>query len=142
MAEAVAAVEEEDLLVGLELCNDFGPDAVIAIGGGSVIDMAKMINFFTCHKFDVKEYINAGSEKDINECKPLVVLPTTSGTGSEATHFAVLYIDKVKYSIAEEVILPDIAIIDINETSSTRNKAVSPRDYRGMISAWYFTRST
>ena len=39
-------------------------------------------------------------------------------------------------------VMPAFAIIDVNETSSTHNSAVSPRDFQGMVSAWYFTRTT
>jgi len=101
----------EDLLRGIEIFDKFHPDAVIAIGGGSVIDMAKMVNFFASNKIDPTEYIKSGEDNVVQDM-PLIAVPTTSGTGSEATHFAVLYIDRVKYSIAEKVILPDVVIVD------------------------------
>ena len=101
----------EDVACGIELFNKFKPDVVIAIGGGSVIDMAKMINFFATNVIEPVEYVKTDAKKIIRG-KPLIAVPTTSGTGSEATHFAVLYINQMKYSIADEVILPDIAIVD------------------------------
>ena len=42
----------------------------------------------------------------------MVAIPTTAGTGSEATHFSVIYIDNVKYSLAHDFMLPDYAIVD------------------------------
>ncbi len=69
-------------------------DAVIAFGGGSVIDFAKAFRFYS------------------GETVPLIAIPTTSGTGSEATQFAVVYIKGIKTSLDDIAILPDWAIID------------------------------
>jgi alcohol dehydrogenase len=107
----------EDLEAGIQVFNHADADVVIALGGGSVIDMAKMINFFGCNKCDPRAYL-AGKKKCAGENKPLIAVPTTSGTGSEATHFAVLYVDHVKHSIADSKILPDVAIIDPGLTMS------------------------
>jgi len=102
----------EDAERGIKLLRENNLDLIIAIGGGSVIDMAKMINIFAAQKDnDLMSYIEDGSlieKKGI----PLVAIPTTIGTGSEATHFAVVYVDKVKYSLAHQFMLPDYAIVD------------------------------
>lgn len=100
-----------DVTKGVSLLKDSNPDIVLAIGGGSVIDMAKLVNIFSFQEGDMKDYIL--SDKSIlNKGKPLVAVPTTAGSGSETTHFAVLYSDKVKYSIANPHILPDYCIVD------------------------------
>lgn len=86
-------------------------DTIIAVGGGSVIDMAKLINILSVNECDLSMY----PEKEIIISKKgnqLIAVPTTSGAGSEATHFAVLYKGREKFSIAHEYILPDIVIID------------------------------
>ena len=88
----------EDLEKGIELLNDSGSSLVLAIGGGSVLDMAKLIRFFFSYSGD-KTGNSFRKEQDL---LPLIVLPTTAGTGSEATHFAVLYKDNIKYSVAHE----------------------------------------
>jgi alcohol dehydrogenase len=90
----------KDIEKGIEFFVKGAPDVVIAIGGGSAIDVAKAINF--------KSGMN----------RPLIAVPTTSGTGSEATHFAVVYVDGTKTSIAAPSILPTIAIIDPELTYS------------------------
>ena len=82
----------EDLEKGIELLNDSGSSLVLAIGGGSVLDMAKLIRFFFSYSGD-KTGNSFRKEQDL---LPLIVLPTTAGTGSEATHFAVLYKDTIK----------------------------------------------
>lgn len=98
----------EDVEKGLALVRQVQPDVIIGIGGGSVMDMAKLIRFF--YSYDYSRDFSRFDKK--REVIPLVVLPTTSGTGSESTHFAVLYKDKVKYSVAHAEVLPDVAIVD------------------------------
>ncbi len=97
----------EDVHRGLELLVDRGVNLILAVGGGSVMDMAKLIRFFYSYK---GEEIGREFEK-VNDLLPLIAMPTTAGTGAEATHFAVMYKDKVKYSVAHADILPDIAIV-------------------------------
>jgi len=113
----------EDARKGLEYIKDF--DLVIAVGGGSVLDMAKLINIFHTNKGDPFSYIK--KEKEIqNRGKPFIAIPTTIGSGSEATHFAVVYVDNVKYSLAHQFMLPEYAIIDPNLVLSLpRNVAAS-----------------
>jgi len=100
-----------DVYRGVELFRKNKPDVVIAVGGGSVIDMAKTMNFFGSNKLDPFTYIS-NKTGVVQKSKPLIAVPTTAGSGSEATHFAVLYADKIKYSVEHEHILPDVAIVD------------------------------
>ena len=100
----------EDVEKGVDIFNKYNCDFIIAIGGGSVIDMGKLINFFNKKLKPFKNSFKRKlSEKD--KC-PFVAIPTTAGAGSEATHFAVVYANKLKYSIADENLIPDIALID------------------------------
>jgi alcohol dehydrogenase class IV len=101
----------DDVEKGIKLFIDNKCDYVIAIGGGSVIDMAKLINIGQANKTNFREIVL--STKRINfSGKKFIAIPTTSGTGSEATHFAVIYIEKTKYSVAHaEYLLPDVAAI-------------------------------
>ena len=98
----------EDVERGLRLMNENKVDLIVAIGGGSTMDMAKLIRFFYSYNCD-KEFKNYDF---IQKLVPLITLPTTSGTGSEATHFAVVYKNKIKYSVTHEMVLPDISIVD------------------------------
>lgn len=101
----------EDVEKGIELFCQLNPDAVIAIGGGSVIDTAKLVNFFSSNNLNPAVFFKT-KKVNIRKPKPIIAIPTTAGAGSEATHFAVLYIDKKKFSVDNEFILPDVAIVD------------------------------
>ena len=100
-----------DIGRGIKFFKKNNCDFVIAVGGGSVMDVAKSINIISSNKEKPIEYIT--NKNNIgNKGKTLVAIPTTSGSGSEATKFAVVYIGKTKYSLDNELILPDYAIID------------------------------
>ncbi len=88
--------KDEEALRGLQLLLDGEPDVIISIGGGSVLDTAKLIRHYAAEK---------------GHPIPLWAIPTTSGTGAEATHFAVVYRDGKKCSIEADDILPDVVML-------------------------------
>jgi alcohol dehydrogenase class IV len=90
---------------------------IIAVGGGSVMDMAKLVNIFRSNGGEMMSYVTGRTPIE-KPGLPLAAVPTTSGSGSEATHFAVLYVDKVKYSVAHEYMRPDYCLIDPALTES------------------------
>lgn len=120
----------EDVRNGIDIFVQNKCDYVIAIGGGSVIDMAKLINVGQANLENLSDLI-LGNLK-IDKCgKKLIAIPTTSGAGSEATHFAVVYIDSVKYSLAhQDFILPDCVFLipQLTYTLSKYQTAVSGVD--------------
>jgi len=93
-------------------------DAFVGLGGGSSIDTAKVINLYTTYPTDdFFDYIAkpTGKGKEIpGTLKPLIAVPTTSGTGSETTSVAVIDLPeyKLKVGISHEYLLPTLAIID------------------------------
>lgn len=107
---------------GVEKICDFKPDTIIAIGGGSVMDAAKVIWLFyekpDADFFGAKQKyldIRKRTYKMFMEPKSqLICVPTTSGTGSEVTPFAVITDSKthIKYPLADYSLTPSIAIID------------------------------
>jgi alcohol dehydrogenase class IV len=97
----------EDVKVGMQLFDRFKAEVVVAIGGGSVIDMAKLINVFSANEHTRAINIVEDSTQIIKKGKKVIAIPTTAGTGSEATHFAVVYVDKKKYSVAHQFLEPD-----------------------------------
>jgi alcohol dehydrogenase len=107
----------EDLVTGLEHLRRFRPDLVLGIGGGSVMDLAKLLCAFEGDEDDLRQSIPARGE--VTDRGPTLVLaPTTSGSGSEATHFAVVYVDGAKYSVAGPAMLPDRVVLDPELTRS------------------------
>lgn len=106
-----------DVEKGIGYLKECSYDGIIAVGGGSVIDIAKLTNIFAAQEELILDYLK-GRATIKNRGRPLIAIPTTAGTGSEATQFAVLYVDKVKYSIDHKYLLPNIAIIDPQFTLS------------------------
>ena len=102
----------EDTLVGVKQFLESECDVIVAIGGGSVIDMAKLISAFA--KENTIDYLNIlkGVKQKEEVSIPIIAIPTTSGTGSEATHFAVCYLNNKKYSLAHSSILPKVSILN------------------------------
>lgn len=102
-----------DVEVGLRRVNDFRPDAIVAVGGGSVMDMAKALCAFeTVTGTDALHAAIRRSAPPAPRRLGLHLAPTTSGSGSEATHFAVVYIGEEKYSIAAQSLRPDGITLD------------------------------
>ena len=75
---------------GAELLRSTGCDGVLALGGGSVLDAAKAIAMLANNGGKVEEY-QMGQKSIDKPCVPLILIPTTSGTGSEATRVSVVY---------------------------------------------------
>lgn len=101
-----------DIEQGIETFLREGPDVVLTVGGGSVMDTSKMINFFGSNDLKPKKWFDGQIPADIKKRAALIAVPTTSGSGSEATHFAALFIGKEKHSVEHRTMLPDVAIID------------------------------
>lgn len=106
-----------DVERGLAQFQQRKQDVIIAVGGGGVIDLAKLIRIVAAQTAPSLDAI-LQSESILMPGVPLIVIPTTAGSGSEATHFAVVYKDHVKYSVAHEYVLPDVSFIDPNLTNS------------------------
>ena len=79
---------------GTQMVHQFQPDAILALGGGSAMDCAKAMAYFSG--------LDAA----------LIAVPTTSGSGSEVTDFAILTHDGIKHPLVDEKLRPDIAILD------------------------------
>ncbi len=82
------------------------PNLIIAIGGGSVLDYAKIANVLIDNNNLQKEIENS-NYKIKDKFAKLIAIPTTAGSGAEVTSNAVIYIDKKKYSIENKKLLPD-----------------------------------
>ncbi|MCK5057872.1 MAG: phosphonoacetaldehyde reductase [Candidatus Aminicenantes bacterium] len=85
-------------------------DLIVAVGGGTVIDLSKIYSLAYSNRLIDLDII-LGDKIPENKID-LVFIPTTAGTGSEATSFAVVYKDKKKYSILHPTLLPKYTILD------------------------------
>ena len=103
-------------------------DGFIAVGGGTPIDTAKLLNLAIVSGMSIKELLTNKSAPE--KVLPSLALPTTAGTGAEATRFAVCYDGEVKYSIDFEVIrLSDVAIVpEFSATQTPYQKAATNFD--------------
>lgn len=117
----------ESVMFGVEILKINKCDFIVAIGGGSSIDVAKCIKHHGF--FDI----------------PMMAVPTTSGTGSEATHFAVIYMNGEKQSIADEKLLPEYVILQpdmLNTLPLYQKKCTMLDALCQAIESWWSKKAT
>ena len=99
--------QKSDLQRILKDLDGLSYSVIIAVGGGCVIDIAKLIKCFQKRPQKIDEVLDCGRAPEPENIK-LFVVPTTAGSGSEATHFAVIYDQGKKFSVAHPRLLPDV----------------------------------
>ena len=115
---------DESMQSAIDWARAEGPwDAFVAVGGGSAIDTAKAVNLLTSNEGELMDYVNAPVGKARNPeqpLKPLVAVPTTTGTGAESTTVCVLDVLslKVKTGISHARLRPTLAVVDPTLTMS------------------------
>ncbi len=107
--------DSSDIVVNelAEIYRETKSDSLIALGGGSVIDTAKAVNILVTHNSEtIFDFVGGDIIK--TPLKPLIVVPTTSGTGSEATGVAVIRDSNrnIKMGFSSQHLIPDVAILD------------------------------
>ena len=126
----------EDVLRGVEAFRREACDAVVAVGGGSSLDVGKCVKLFCRMPPGADCLSQAPQENGV----PLVAVPTTAGTGSESTHFAVVYVRGEKRSVASPAARPNLAILDADalDTLPLYQKKCTLLDAlcQGIESAW------
>lgn len=121
---------QEQVHQGANLFLSMGCDAILAVGGGSAIDVAKCIKLACIDKVGRI---------------PFIAIPTTAGTGSESTHNAVVYLNGVKQTVTDDRILPDFALLDssVLETLPIYQKKCTMMDALCQgIESWWSVNST
>jgi hydroxyacid-oxoacid transhydrogenase len=113
-----------------EFAVEGGFDGFVGIGGGSSIDTAKVSDLIATHGGEIMEYVNppvGEGRKPPSPLKPLLAIPTTCGSGAEATTVAVLDIPdrQVKSGISHRYLRPDQAIVDPELTASLAPEVVA-----------------
>ena len=99
----------EEVETGIQAYKQNKCDGIISIGGGSAIDVSKAIKLFL--PFKNNKDINLEEAHVYSDIK-LIAIPTTAGTGSESTRYAVIYKNGEKQSLTDDLIIPDAAILD------------------------------
>ena len=118
----------ETVMKGVEVLNDFKPDWIVGLGGGSPIDAAKaMWIFYEYPEFTFEEAAKPFNLPTLRTKAKFIAIATTSGTGTEVTSFAVITDNKtgIKYPIADFNITPDVAIVDPDLAQSMPQKLVA-----------------
>jgi alcohol dehydrogenase len=110
--DAVVDVPRATIDAAVALGRSCAPDVVIAVGGGSVIDLAKVTALLLAHGGPLEDYYTVNSVP--GPILPLVALPTTAGTGSEATPVSVITdpATQMKIGVASPFLIPRVAICD------------------------------
>ena len=107
---------EEDVTLGVKAYQSGDYDGIIALGGGSAMDVAKTIRFMAVHQPPLSQYDDAvgGDAKIVNSLPPMYAIPTTAGTGSEVGRSSVITIKQTgkKTIFFHPGLMPDIAVLD------------------------------
>ncbi|NLB83085.1 MAG: iron-containing alcohol dehydrogenase [Synergistaceae bacterium] len=118
-----------------KIISDGGFDVVLGLGGGSILDVAKMSSALTNNPGKTRDYF--GRNKVKYKGRPTIMVPTTAGTGSEITKHAI-FLDQennVKKAVASDALLPDIAIIDPMLTVTSPRKVTSASGFDAWLHA-------
>ncbi len=96
----------EELIEIIKSIRNFKPNLILAIGGGAIIDYAKIANCVEIRD-DLKKMIINYAYPFKKKYTQLCVIPTTAGSGAEVTSNAVIYVDQIKYSFENNLLIPD-----------------------------------
>jgi len=110
-------------------------DLIIGMGGGSILDVAKMAAALMTNPLQVRDYFGKG--KVPNKSIPSIMIPTTSGTGSEVTKHAIFLDEEnnVKKAVASANIMPSVAIIDPMTTVTCPQKVTADTGFDAFLHA-------
>ena len=121
---------DQSVLDAVAFARDDAFDAFVAVGGGSTIDTAKVVNLYTSHPpADFLDYVNAPIGKGLpipGPLKPLMAIPTTAGTGSETTGVAIFDLQQMKAKTGIQYLQQEY--LEQHNARFAR-QAASPRDY-------------
>ncbi|MBN1446047.1 MAG: iron-containing alcohol dehydrogenase [Candidatus Omnitrophica bacterium] len=116
--------DTDDVDRGARLCAKEGCDCILAVGGGSAMDAGKAIAVVSVNGGSVRGYF--GEMEYAKEPLPVFTVPTTCGTGSEVTRFAVIVdrLEKTKKTLSSEKIIPKVSILDSNVLKTLPQKLI------------------
>ncbi|GHE89111.1 alcohol dehydrogenase [Aliiroseovarius zhejiangensis] len=106
----------DDVRDAVAIARDHRAECIVSVGGGAIIDLGKAVAGLCVSEGDPAEYLEQGnaSPRQLNEPLPFIAMPTTAGTGAEATRNAVIGVPELeaKISLRDPRLVPDLAIVD------------------------------
>lgn len=129
--------DEDSILAAMKVMNDFCPQVLIAIGGGSPMDAAKIMAIFYEYPQLTFEDLRAGKIPQNRNMLKFIAIPTTSGTASEVTRASVVTFrrDNIKIGLKSDAFMPDVAILDPTLTMTMPKKIVAETGMDAMTHA-------
>ena len=134
----------EHVVDAVDVIRRLQPQLLVAVGGGSVLDLAKAARGLALET-DPRAAVLSGSSSNRQVLAPLVAIPTTAGTGSEATHFAAVYVAGVKHSVGNASFRPEHVVLDSQLTASMPARVTAETGLDALsqaIESIWSTRST
>ena len=102
---------KKTLIKALKSAKNFKPTGILGFGGGSSMDIAKLVSLLIGTQQDIENIWGVGNAKGPR--LPLILIPTTAGTGSEVTPISIITLEKdEKKGVSSPIILPDLAVLD------------------------------
>ena len=102
---------KKTLIKALERAKNFKPTGILGFGGGSSMDIAKLVSLLIGNEQDIENIWGVGNAKGPR--LPLILIPTTAGTGSEVTPISIITLENdLKKGVSSPIILPDLAVLD------------------------------
>lgn len=125
--EKITKSDFETVNVLTDYCRTNIPDLVVAAGGGTVLDTAKCAVILAANEGEVEDYLVSKTRQLQVKSIPLLAIPTTAGTGSEVTPWAVVwdYKNHEKYSLASPLMFPFLALVDPSLTDELPAKVTA-----------------
>ena len=108
---------------GFAIYKNEGCEGIVGLGGGSAMDVAKAVAMLAANPGKYQDFV--GVNKVPRHCAPLILIPTTSGTGSEVSMFSIMMVDGAKAGVCDQNITAHIALVDPELTLSVPRKVTA-----------------
>ncbi|MEO3973611.1 iron-containing alcohol dehydrogenase [Streptomyces sp. CAU 1734] len=125
----------ETALAGARMLLETRPDVVVAVGGGSTLDVAKAACLLPADRDAALAVLDGDSSRLREERPMLVLIPTTAGSGSEVTRFATVYVDGCKKSLDHPTARADVALVDPHRTYTCPPSVTYPSAFDALAHA-------
>ena len=134
-----------DVVAGCRMRDGWRPEVIVGIGGGSALDVAKLVRQLPADLDQARAALHAAQYEPPPRRSLLVVVPTTAGPGSEVTRFATVFDGHTKLSLDHPSVLADMAVIDPDLTASCPASLVGSCGFDALchaVESWWSRRST